>query len=541
MSTLIIDAYPRLTKVDKSREIGIEIEIEGDRLVPRGSVASVDKWWTTHEDGSLRGNAIEYVLHTPVNRKHVAPALSALKTAFKAVETVINDSDRAGVHVHVNCQSLTVDQVINYLLVYYIFEDALVRYCGEEREGNLFCLRAQDAEGLLSALRQAKRTGSFSNFREESYRYASVNIPALMKFGTLEFRSLKTPQNIEDINPWVEMLIAMKDESLNFQDSKQIIETFSQSGEHAYLKKVFGKQAKKLNCDDLSVMLRNGVRRIQDVAYTSTAPKVTSKKKYTLTNAPNDNPGNLTNDEWVALEQQRVMDLRARYCDFDPNGTPRPQRDRALPDNIGIYWDRNVEGYTLLDTLQYNQRPYPGLQIQPGQNAEQEWVDNEDRRLDDVADRYWPVREAIDAGLVADEPVYDEYWIERDQQIMWDDQDHRWAVVRQDLFERRPYEPPQDEPQPVPRQLNRNQLNRNPDGWRGIEGLVRRPVEAPVAAGGWQRFYNDAVAADRRPDAPPPQGAQAPAAQPRNPAIGDLARILNRAERELLEEGDPQW
>ena len=123
----IIEMYP-LRETDG--EVGIEVEVEGQNLgfVERSNT------WNVVGDGSLRGESAEYILRQPVHRKDIHEALAELQELIR--HATIRTSDRAGVHVHINCQQLTFMQVINFASLYLIFEDILIKFCGEAREGN---------------------------------------------------------------------------------------------------------------------------------------------------------------------------------------------------------------------------------------------------------------------------------------------------------------------------------------------------------------------------------------------------------------------
>lgn len=250
-----------LHKVDG--EIGIEIEAEGQRF-PTEHLPS--PWFVTR-DGSLRGNGFEYVLSEPINRNEVKPTLSSLIDAFDKNSTRINDSPRAGVHIHINCQELSRLKVFNIIILYLLFEKLMINYCGDSRKGNLFCLSAEDAEAIITGLRDVALRQSFSPMMSDEYRYASINVTALQKFGSLEFRSLQTPQNFLEIEPWIKLLLKIKDAALKIETPRDIVEGMSREGATGYLRTVFGDMAGLLVCPRMDKWLMEGVRRVQLIAY----------------------------------------------------------------------------------------------------------------------------------------------------------------------------------------------------------------------------------------------------------------------------------
>ena len=252
------------------RDVGIEIEVEGKNF---HMARDPDKWICTH-DGSLRGDYgagqnAEYVLAAPIPRGKVATVLKSLQAYLKEAGAVLNPSSRCGVHVHINCQHMTNKEVINFVSLYLILEDLLVKFCGEDREGNLFCLRARDAEGLIDALVLAVQKDSLTGLQNDNYRYASVNLSAIKKYGSVEFRAMRTPKDFEIINTWISLLLSVYDKAAEHPDIANLIEGISHQGADRFLDQVFGKQAALLDCNGKDELLMEGVRRVQDIAYAS--------------------------------------------------------------------------------------------------------------------------------------------------------------------------------------------------------------------------------------------------------------------------------
>jgi hypothetical protein len=256
-------------------EIGIEIEMEGRRLMPPNE-GDASRYWRYTEDNSLRGQSLEYVLTSPVTRDEAPVALKSLSKLFRDNGCKLEPSDRCGVHIHVNCQELTFKQVINFACLYFVFEDMLVKWCGEDREGNLFCLRAKDAEYIVTFLTRVITTNSFRYMKEQDIRYASINFYALAKYGSLEFRAMRTPKDLALIDTWMNMLLAVKDASLAYSETYEIVEGVSANDAQQFTKMVFKDYAELLECDEQDDMIMEGVRRIQDLAY---LPRILAAKK----------------------------------------------------------------------------------------------------------------------------------------------------------------------------------------------------------------------------------------------------------------------
>ena len=96
----------------KKGEIGVEIEAEFEHPL----MAAVPNPWRVDLDGSLRGYAYEFVLKNPVSRGTINSALNKLEGCLS--DHKILHSIRAGIHIHLNVQDLTIKQVLNFMMCY---------------------------------------------------------------------------------------------------------------------------------------------------------------------------------------------------------------------------------------------------------------------------------------------------------------------------------------------------------------------------------------------------------------------------------------
>jgi hypothetical protein len=241
----------------KVGEIGIEVELEGEGL-PKRHTAS----WRVEGDGSLRGESIEMVLKTPVKRISMQAKLREFEKAIKGAR--IEDSGRAGIHIHINIQELTSRELAQFMCLYLVFENTLVEWCGQGRVGNLFCLRCEDAPGLLDQLQLAFKSEDWQHLNTDELRYASMNAKAVCTYGSLEFRAMRSTRDIRLISQWAKMLLAIKDKAVKFNSPMEIVEGLSLRGVEAFYDDVVGgfPGLKFRNTD-----LMTGVRNAQQLAY----------------------------------------------------------------------------------------------------------------------------------------------------------------------------------------------------------------------------------------------------------------------------------
>ena len=245
-----------------TREIGIEIELEGDNLPHR-----VPLGWRAEYDGSLRGESYEYVFSNPVPRNKVETLLTRLHDRLEESGSEVRDSGRAGIHVHVNIRDMTKAELYNFICLYIIFEDVLVKWCGELREGNLFCLRIKDAEYLLQFLAESLRRDNLHVLFDDNIRYSSMNCKAICQYGSLEFRAMRSTVDMGDIHQWVDLLLALKDKAKGFKNPQEVINTMSWEGPEAFAKATFGDMLSCFPATDWRQSVMEGIRRAQNVAY----------------------------------------------------------------------------------------------------------------------------------------------------------------------------------------------------------------------------------------------------------------------------------
>lgn len=191
-----------LREYSKDRLFGIEIELEGSDFA--GGVPG----WTGHAEGSLRGEAIEYVTTGPVALDDVLPRMETLNKALKESGTRVDKTYRASTHIHYNVQHKTLDHILKSIIVFMCYEPLICELCGPERNGNLFCLPTYDCGDMVLWLGDllkklsgpARQSVPFE--RLQRGKYSALNTDPLTRFGTLECRVFPSTVSKEDIFRW---------------------------------------------------------------------------------------------------------------------------------------------------------------------------------------------------------------------------------------------------------------------------------------------------------------------------------------------------
>lgn len=245
-------------QVDEIADIGVEIEVE--RFINPDKILST--FWRTEGDGSLQ-NGIEFVLKNPVSAGKLDQRLTALE---KYLGTNFTPSDRTGIHIHLNVQTLTPKELVVFLCLYYIFEELIVDTCGENRRGNHFCFRMVDAEDVFFVLHQSLSTSRINYLFNDRIRYAALNLSSLGKYGSLEFRAIQTSYEYrKEILRVANLLLALRNATGKFYDPVDVLAGYSMDKDE-FTELVFGNNPFEKEKDRDFKMTR-GMRIAQDIAY----------------------------------------------------------------------------------------------------------------------------------------------------------------------------------------------------------------------------------------------------------------------------------
>jgi hypothetical protein len=253
---------------------GIELECEG-RNVDWDQSAGVVKAWSPHRDGSLRNNhgeACEWVFRGPVTYAKSCDRVEVLFDYFTKRKAVLVPSNRTSTHIHFNMGDKNGYQFVNLFILFTIFEDLLDRFCGEDRNGNLFCLSSRHAEEQLEWFKSACFERFALNFREEQ-RYCSLNLAAINKFGTVEFRGMRGVDNKDDMLAWLSIVRELCEYACyTMRNPVAIVEQISVKTPKMFLSEIFSDENVKrltegLSDNEIHDSVYQGLRLVQMICY----------------------------------------------------------------------------------------------------------------------------------------------------------------------------------------------------------------------------------------------------------------------------------
>lgn len=176
--------------------VGVELEFS--------NVASGDRlfYWTWHSDGSVRGERPgELVLRAPASPLTFDEAVNEYRD--KVMDKVsINDS--CGMHVHIDVCDLTMEELRGVLLFYSVLERTIYKYCGSGRDNNNFCVPLWECWNKVDLFGKGFAVGS-------DLRYCGLNLAAIRKFGSIEFRMHPGVVSAHKMASWVGLCARIKE------------------------------------------------------------------------------------------------------------------------------------------------------------------------------------------------------------------------------------------------------------------------------------------------------------------------------------------
>lgn len=250
-------------------DVGIEIECEGANLQP-----VMGNGWRTEDDNSLRGeyphSRCEWVFTKPLSLTDALASLEYLEDVQKKGKAKFNFSFRTSVHVHVNVQKLTVDEILNMCYTYFLCERVLMNYCAPHRRGNRFCLRMEDAEGLMATIIKLTKAEEYQwpgLNPHDRIRYSALNLEALWKYGSLEFRGLEGNMDVQRIHKWATAFVNIREFAKKFANVQEIHDLYVKNRPDTFFKMAVGDVYRVFEYEGYVNDLRRGFSLTIDIPY----------------------------------------------------------------------------------------------------------------------------------------------------------------------------------------------------------------------------------------------------------------------------------
>jgi hypothetical protein len=154
-------------------------------------------------------------------------------------------------------------------------EEVLMGFCGEQRKANRFCLRIRDAEYLIEILREFFRNGEngYRRIPNNMARYSAINIEALLKYGSLEFRAMEGNLDAERITNWCKGLKAIRDFACKYESPAAIYNLYIQKEAQDFYEEVMGPLAPVFMSPNLVKEIQQGFSLSIDLPFEYVAKK----------------------------------------------------------------------------------------------------------------------------------------------------------------------------------------------------------------------------------------------------------------------------
>lgn len=239
---LVVNTHSRKLKENKEMVspdtfIGIEVEAENFQgLIYTEKNKFIQNIWGVDSDGSLRNNGVEFI-SVPLQTKYTG---SALQTLFSMQGGKLDFSKRTSIHIHMNVRDMTYEQLMNLILIYCCFEDALFTFAGEWRKKTIFCVPLTETNMLLNP--SMLEAPGYIMSGGKWLKYSALNLLPVHLQGTVEFRHLQGTQNVNYITTWINLLCCLRQYacSTSFDElSKEVFTLISSSKYFEFAQKVF--------------------------------------------------------------------------------------------------------------------------------------------------------------------------------------------------------------------------------------------------------------------------------------------------------------
>lgn len=312
--------WPKEETSATSPIMGIELELE--------NIPDWTKWVQTgfhrKEDGSLRNHGSEFV-SVPMKTEQLLKAVSEFYRLNKVSDRHI--SERCSVHIHLNCQDLTVEQLVSLCKTYQVVERVLFNFVGGERDKSIFCVPWYDTTIVAATLfKEPVQPGRFKFWQ----KYTALNLLPLFQFGTVEFRHLAGQGTVEPILKWIKIIKALHQFSVHIDPKEldNILLGLNTTSQYDHLiNNVFLEHADELKTEGYKQALEDGVLALKYMLFDNfVKPPLGANKDF------------LYFDDVVA-EQVAINNMTMPHAGgtirwgevFFPTAVPRTERAPANP------------------------------------------------------------------------------------------------------------------------------------------------------------------------------------------------------------------
>lgn len=347
---------------------GVELEFEGTNITDADLVNMSRAGWSGKPDGSLREGGWEWVHTVPLIDDDLAQSIYyAMDLAARRNYLV---SLRTGLHTHINVRDMTLSQYTLMLLIYALIEPAIYKYAGHDRDENVNCLpwySAADGEFYVSNIYNYGNPARFPQTLRTEARYSGLNLSATFRFGSVEWRHMRTSLNPMDVLEWISINHRVKEASLRLNS-----EAF-----HAEIVHWFMANPRR----GLEDILQEQMQLLWYPEFVNDAVKIGLRTVINIKNRARSRFGG--KDDWdAAIPEMGPSESLEKFLKAHPVAQPQPKG----------YYEEVLERVAI-------DREHPRMRRQVG--------NEELRRLKEQADRLMleQMRQALEPPVVANKAI----------------------------------------------------------------------------------------------------------------------------------------
>lgn len=278
---------PSLSNPEKSSilldsEVLLGLEVETENLPLRkwyhwsegdGFTDLPFRYWRVRRDPSLKGtDPWEFVFIEPLGGKNVVRAVRELAAYLAKNKDRLVLSERASLQVHLDFRPCALHELTNFVVLYAVFEKALYRYCGSEREHSIFCTPLWKMNDDIPTIAQVLNSSSMQEFTtslQYVQKYSGLNLAPLARYGSVEVRMHPAERRSKPILQWVNLLLclhkaARKGMTWHLPDAPVHM---SQVGFEQFAKRIFGTKYELIWYPGIDQHILDGIRVAQDILY----------------------------------------------------------------------------------------------------------------------------------------------------------------------------------------------------------------------------------------------------------------------------------
>lgn len=305
--------------------VGIEVEVDWTRYEDAPALpSSYAPLWEKKHDGSLV-NGCEYVLASPRRGADLVESIHALyQDSFTFPRSYTGST-----HIHINVLdgSTTVEGLRTLALLCYAFEN-LLYYVGDNSRkwcGYANRLVSAPSDVLEQLLGTTPTRRGLEAALNTAGRYYGLNLAALYKYGSVEFRYFPTARDAQELLEWISLVQLFKkaaDEAGTLEELTRRLST--KEGYDDFVSTYFSAYQEQLNACTNHRKVRSLMSKALIIA-TSQRSSVALNKQVVMQRFP------------ALVKKYSSPPLRLASLVFDPLGKDRSAASAPTGDRPGVY------------------------------------------------------------------------------------------------------------------------------------------------------------------------------------------------------------